>query len=365
LKGIPHFKLTLKQIGSVGQTRKGVPMSGPALLVANQPSQAARQALNPSQNKGQGEGLPQGEKGFAELLGEVEEIAGLAPELIDVQPLVPAGQGGGVVVLPRGEVLDADAILAAAGDQLASQPEIGLAGASSKQLGLRPTEAAAPSRAAPSLRPAGAEGGDLRREVIEQAPLVRPAAPDAAVMRGAPSAPTAEELRGELQVKSPPKVQIPEAAELRAETVQHQAARPDTSNAVVRQVATNLQFIARGDVEKMRFDLHPEELGRVQIQLQKTGTVTRVTIVTETAQAFEALARGAHGLQQNLSQAGFETDDLRFSHREEQDHREQRQTFEERRDRDHHSRRETSDQDERREVLIRPALTAADRQLFL
>jgi flagellar hook-length control protein FliK len=331
-------------------------MSASALLVASKPVQTVRPVVK---NEGQGQGLPQASQGFAELLGEVKELAGLAAPLLPSQAVTTPLPGRGGV---SAEIIRETGNLPLG---LAERQVQALGALASGETGQGP-RGGSPRRAAGEALAGGLDQHQgLRREAVSAQPYAvrsaeqQPAPPPAAL-------PTEEELQGEVRTKPVPassESADPSAAG-RTGAPETQG-RPDPSSAVVRQVATNLQFITRGDVERLRFSLHPEELGRVEIQLQKSGSVTRVTIVTETAQAFDALARNAGGLQQNLSQAGFETDDLRFSHREEEQPNEGRRgAYEERRDR-HPQHRSDRDQDERREVLVRPAVSAADRQIFL
>ncbi|MEO1043194.1 MAG: flagellar hook-length control protein FliK, partial [Pseudomonadota bacterium] len=94
--------------------------------------------------------------------------------------------------------------------------------------------------------------------------------------------------------------------------------------------------------------------------MQKTAAATKIVIVTETPQAFEALQRGASGLQQSLSQAGFDPDEMTF---EQQSERGERETAEDRREREGRGRLDDSD-DDKRVAVIRPA-QAEDRGLFL
>jgi len=148
-----------------------------------------------------------------------------------------------------------------------------------------------------------------------------------------------------------PKLETQIAATPKIEATLAQGTSGETSNPVVRQVAANLQYVARGEMERMRIDLHPEELGRVQVQLQKSGTLTRVVVVTETAQAFEALKAGVGGLQQSLSQAGFEADEVRFESREDRENGRQAEA-DERQDR-REGREARDDAEERRELIVR------------
>ncbi len=177
----------------------------------------------------------------------------------------------------------------------------------------------------------------------------------------AQNGPARGELSSQLPEGQAPKIESTVAPTPRLEAALQQHGSQETSNPVVRQLAQNVQTMVRGDMERMRFDLYPEELGRVSIQMQKNAGTTKIMIVTETPQAFEALQRGASGLQQSLSQAGFDPDEMTFEHHG--DRREQ-ETAEERRERNDHHRPFDETDDEKRVAVIRPA-EAADQGLFL
>ena len=354
-------------------------MSDAALLTPTKPAVTPNRGLAQGQRQPteQGAEAAQGQ-GFSALLGEVEELA----------------LNGEQVVLPGLQAIDAlrasllenpqvqqiqQALQAAQQQQLPAAVQTDLieaapAIASGKAPRLVTSEQQLPTGAQRAVAPLQHNiEGQVRREVVELRPqatavnaAARPVNPFENPLQNAAQNPAllAEELQltEQLRGTAAPKLETQIAATPRLEAALAQQAGHETSNPIVRQVATNLQFVARGDMERIRFDLHPAELGRVQVQLQKSGAVTRLTIVTETAQAFEALARGATGLQASLQQSGFDPDDLQFEHRE--GGSDQREAAEERRERREDARRE-SDPTERREVLVRPAVSAADQALFL
>ncbi|NNU17390.1 hypothetical protein HK107_13745 [Parvularcula sp. ZS-1/3] len=324
-------------------------MASAAIIVPN------NNAVTPMKGLGQGQRQPgqggeEAAAGFTALLVQVEEIAALAGQAItgEVLPQQPvlqnAPQGNALGFETRG--LGRDLTL----PQGQAQP-VQASQVPGQQL--RPGE----------LRPIGQlPDGAVRREAVLQQPLAQngPVTPLDPAMIAVEEAKLADQ-----RLAPPPKLETQIAAAPRVDAVIQQQATPETSNPVVRQVAANLQYMARGDMERVRFDLFPEELGRVQIQLQKSGAVTRVTIVTETAQAFEALARGSTALQQNLAQSGFDPDELNFMSRDGRE--EQREAFaDERRERREDARREGDGEEApRREIHVRAASTPQDRLLFL
>ena len=356
-------------------------MSDAALLTPTKPAVTPNRGLAQGQRQPteQGAETAQGQ-GFSELLVEVEELA-LNGEQV-VLPGLQAIDALRVALLENPQVQQA--LQAVQQQQLPTGVQADLieampAIANGKSPRLVTSEQQLPTGVQGVQGVQGAQRavaplqhnieGQVRREVVELRPLAtaantaaRPVNPLETALQN--PALMAEELQLTEQLRGTvaPKLETQIAATPRLEATLAQQAGHETSNPIVRQVATNLQFVARGEMERIRFDLHPAELGRVQVQLQKSGAVTRLTIVTETAQAFEALARGATGLQASLQQSGFDPDDLQFEHRE--GGSDQREAAEERRERREDARRE-SDPTERREVLVRPAVSAADQALFL
>lgn len=180
------------------------------------------------------------------------------------------------------------------------------------------------------------------------------------VQQLAQNSPARSELSSQLPEGQAPKIESTVAPTPRLDAALQQHGSQETSNPVVRQLAQNVQTMVRGDMERIRFDLYPEELGRVSIQMQKNAGTTKIMIVTETPQAFEALQRGANGLQQSMSQAGFDPDEMTFEHHGD---RREHETAEERGERNDHRPFDEPD-DEKRVAVIRPA-EAADQGLFL
>ncbi|MEM9809748.1 MAG: flagellar hook-length control protein FliK [Pseudomonadota bacterium] len=197
-------------------------------------------------------------------------------------------------------------------------------------------------------------------QLAHQPAHLQPQQPGAAPNGANAGVPLAEVITATTE-QNQPKIESSIAGAPRLDAAIAQQATPETSNPVVRQVATNLQTLVRGDLERIRFDLHPEDLGRVSVQMQKVGGVAKVIIVAETAQAFEALQRGASGLQQSLSQSGFDPDEMIFEQRGED--RREREAAEERRERQGDSAQDEQN-DERNLAVIRP-MGEDDRGLFL
>lgn len=339
----------------------------------------AASILSPSQNaavtpaKGLGQGLRQGagqqqggqgqEAAFSALLVAVEELAAQGTQVIAKNAAAAAGQPQGQIQ-PQGLQLGIEGGLAL-GRDLTGLPQQGTAGASQALPTAKPADKAPAKSPLQLLVESQTQQGAERRETLLQRPLVQPAQTNLAQNPAAVLAEEAEAALINRQAAPAVRLEGQIASMPQVEAALAQQSSGETSNPVVRQVATNLQFVARGEMERIRFDLFPEELGRVQVQMQKTAGTTRLVIITETAQAFEALARGAHGLQQSLQQAGFDADDMRFEHREGQgDHRQQQADQKNDRRDDHRAWDETLE-DERREVIVRPAISFEDRRVFL
>ena len=77
---------------------------------------------------------------------------------------------------------------------------------------------------------------------------------------------------------------------------------------IAQQVAQNLSFIANNGADRLRFQLHPAELGQVSIQLRIRDGAARVVISAEHHAAVEAMRQAAGSLQQALQNAGLQVD---------------------------------------------------------
>ena len=306
---------------------------------------------------------------FGDLLAAVEQLAELQAEgVIELDPQgfpIPVagadllGQGEKLpnlgALIARAQAVDPEILDGQAGAQTFIPKALGQPGRASnfKPLDLSRAADASAVQTRPSTLPQeqAALAPYLRGDAVQAVEVLQ----TAAAGNGA---------RGELAAKlpdgQPPKIESTIAPTPRLDAALQQHGSQETSNPVVRQLAQNIQVLVRGDMERMRFDLYPEELGRVSIQMQKTAGATKIMIVTETPQAFEALQRGASGLQQSLSQAGFDADEMTF---EQHSQRGERETAEERRERDDRRPFDETDED-RRVAVIRPA-EPEDRGLFL
>jgi flagellar hook-length control protein FliK len=75
---------------------------------------------------------------------------------------------------------------------------------------------------------------------------------------------------------------------------------------VAQQVAHQIAPQLRHQMEQIRFDLYPVELGRVTVRLRMRETGAQLVIAVEKPAALEALRIGIGHLQSNLAQAGVE-----------------------------------------------------------
>lgn len=94
------------------------------------------------------------------------------------------------------------------------------------------------------------------------------------------------------------------------------------------QIAVSLHRMAKSGTTQYELQLHPAELGRVDIKLDitKDGLV-RATVSADNQQAFDMLQKDSKALERALQQAGLQTDDssLRFSLRDGQSQAQQQQ----------------------------------------
>ena len=83
---------------------------------------------------------------------------------------------------------------------------------------------------------------------------------------------------------------------------------------IAQQVAQNLVFIGNNGVDRLRFQLHPAELGQVSVQMRIRDGVTRLVIAAEHPAAIDAMRQNIGALQQALQNAGLqvERDGLQF-----------------------------------------------------
>lgn len=316
-------------------------MAEAALILSSPAAAQPARAMKPIQDHGSSE-RDAARSGFSDLLDAIEQVAseGQQVELaeLDVSPLttpvppqVLPSQAGG------------DQLLNAVVEKMSSLA----ANAQGNRQRVSPFSEIRPLLTPVAAPPAG-HGRELQSYLTSAQSQLTPT--QLATLTAV------EDVQVQAQQQNPAdlaasKLESQVAATPRIEAALSQGTSAETSNPVVRQVATNLQYIARGDLERMRIDLHPEELGRVQVQLQKSGALTRVLVVTETAQAFEALKAGAGGLQQSLAQAGFDADEVRFETREDREQGRQTEADERQERREGHDAHD--EREERRELVIR------------
>lgn len=320
-------------------------MADPAMIMPSKPPVQNQRGMKPVPTENADGGEDNAQSGFSDLLNAIEEVVSASDQVVAVPQEAPAPLPGGFMPFAGGaapERGDGQAYRLTPFKEIRS-----LINAELKPL---------PARRDP-VAP-GARGSADLPFLTGQQPLT----PSQIAALGG-----IEEAQVLPRTVSPQDIaafraEIQPVLSTRTDASLAQQATHETSNPVVRQVAANLQYVARGEMERLRFDLHPEELGRVQIQLQKTGTITRVTVVTETAQAFELLKSGAHALQQNLAQAGFDADDLHFESREDRGEGRQAEADERREQNERRAARE--ELEERREFVVRAA-DRRDRTIFL
>jgi hypothetical protein len=321
-QGDDAFSLLLQQVESIAAEQPRLPLSGAGAeeLLQDIDLEALEKRL-----------LAMGEEALTIGSAPAEEAAGPLPS--PMMPVIsdPVSLPGNLPVRTGGAVTQRD-----------DRPQLGDPEAVLKSLGRDRGNAERPAAAGADVR-----GPELR-------PLPQYAAERAADQRSLAEIKldammAARKEQDQVQSRIEPSSRGADAAPASRLDVTAQAqAAAETSNPVVRQVAQNLHYMARGGMERLRIDLFPEELGRVQVQMHKSGTMTRVTIVAESQQAFEALQRGAGGLQHALQQAGFDADEMRFEHREQQDGNRQSS------DRDERQRnRDDDERAERRESFAR------------
>ena len=80
------------------------------------------------------------------------------------------------------------------------------------------------------------------------------------------------------------------------------------------KVAENIAHVSRGEMEQVRFDLRPPDLGQVSIRMQIRGGAARIVVAVEQTAAYDAMRASAGSLQQALQESGLDVDGegLRF-----------------------------------------------------
>lgn len=106
---------------------------------------------------------------------------------------------------------------------------------------------------------------------------------------------------------APASVEAPvRAADAASSAPAKPAGQPASAQNIVQQVAQNLTLIAGNGVDRLRFQLHPAELGQVSVQLRIREGVARVVISAEHPAAIEAMRHAAGSLQQALQNTGLQ-----------------------------------------------------------
>ena len=134
---------------------------------------------------------------------------------------------------------------------------------------------------------------------------------------------------------------------------------------IAQQVAQNLTFIGNQGVDRLRFQLHPAELGQVSVQMRIREGVTRIVIAAEHPAAVDAMRQNIGALQQALQNAGLqvERDGLQFNLQNQNDPQHQSGADVERRgDENRESAADQADGDEGKSA---PELRADENALFL
>ncbi|MDR2141395.1 MAG: flagellar hook-length control protein FliK [Deltaproteobacteria bacterium] len=89
---------------------------------------------------------------------------------------------------------------------------------------------------------------------------------------------------------------------------------------LAKQLERKLTYSARQGVHRLRMDLDPEELGRLDVELKVKNDKLTAHIRAETAEAYEALEREISSLKASLKESGLEmTLTLSFDGQEEKD----------------------------------------------
>ena len=95
-------------------------------------------------------------------------------------------------------------------------------------------------------------------------------------------------------------------------------ASPDSAN-FPQEVVTRVRMIQGQGGTEARLNLHPAELGRLQIAITSEGDATRVAFVVDNAQAKEALEQAMPRLREFLQQAGLQLAEGSVSQQGQQD----------------------------------------------
>lgn len=97
------------------------------------------------------------------------------------------------------------------------------------------------------------------------------------------------------------------------------AVRVATQPALIEQVAVRLNHMAKNGDKSINIQLHPAELGRIEVKLDVTsGGTARATVTTDNSATLDLMQKDRSGLERALSDAGLKLDSgsLSFNLRE-------------------------------------------------
>ncbi len=194
------------------------------------------------------------------------------------------------------------------------------------------TAATAAKNRAESAKAAGAPLPPLDPDKIAPASGERPAAHSAPAPASAP-------------VQAGAQSHAPQQAAHAAQPSAHAAAPP-----VAAQIADRLADAARTGASRLSFQLHPADLGKVDIRLSMTEAGLRAVISVDNPASLEALRQHSSSLQQSLADAGLDAGRWTLSF-EGRDH-----------PRENHGRREDGAREERSETPQVAETRASDSQ---
>ncbi len=145
-----------------------------------------------------------------------------------------------------------------------------------------------------AMPPAAAEVGAARPDSL------LPALPTTPAAQGEPSAlsmPSTAAVAPDAALQSPPRPQLPQSLPL-----QHAPQDPGFSG----ELANRLQVFARNGVQEATLQLHPAELGRLQVSITTDGDQARVVFVADNAAARDAIEQSMPRLRELLAQSGLQ-----------------------------------------------------------
>ena len=131
----------------------------------------------------------------------------------------------------------------------------------------------------------------------------------------------AKDFREASPVDNQPRTRVADAASVAGLNPTPRSAESSTMSAVTQvpamkaapdaagfpqEVLTRVRMIQRQGQTEARINLHPAELGRLQIAVTSEGDATRVAFVVDNAQAKEALEQAMPRLREFLQQAGLQ-----------------------------------------------------------